>query len=102
MRGLWYFSTCASAVSLLSVTPKTKSMTVDSLGGNVTVRRSETIGSSTGPTVLDNADRLCIAAGLTRVPPRPTNRDRSVSKEISPSAPPFPTIMCSSHGGFSS
>ncbi len=42
-------------------------------GGKETVRRSEMMGSSTEPTVLDKGDMLCIAAGLARVPPRPTN-----------------------------
>src|ERR1017187_8731405 len=53
-------------------------------GGNETVRRSEMMGSSTEPTVLDKGKRSCIAAGLASVPPRPTNRERSVSHEISP------------------
>jgi hypothetical protein len=33
-------------------------------GGKVTVRRSEMMGSSTEPTVLDSGERFCIAAGL--------------------------------------
>ena len=48
-------------------------MTAVSLGGKETVRRSETMGSSTEPTVLDSGELPCIAAGLARVPPRPTN-----------------------------
>jgi hypothetical protein len=35
-------------------------------GGKVTVRRRAMMGSSTEPTVLDNGEMVCIAAGLAR------------------------------------
>jgi hypothetical protein len=56
----------------------------DLWGGIETVRRSEMMGSSTEPTVLDKGAMPCIAAGLAKLPPRPTNLARSVSQEMFP------------------
>ena len=48
MRALWYFSIYASAASLFSVTPRTKSIVAVSCPAKVTERLRATMGSSTG------------------------------------------------------
>ena len=61
-----------------------------------------TIGSSTGPSLLDSGALPSSAAGDGERPVRPMNRMRSVSNDGSPTVVPCTVIRCIIHGGCSS
>ncbi len=71
-----------------SATPVTMSIRTTSLGSSSTVWRMLTIGSSTGPSLLESGALPSKAAGEASVRCRPMNRMRSVSYDGSPMVVP--------------
>ena len=72
-----YFSSNANAASRVSATPEMICTVADSSGDKVMVRRIATMGSSTEPSVFDNADGAVTAIQHHRVGRRSTATDES-------------------------
>ena len=92
----WYLRMMARAASRVSATPVIRYTVRDSSGLSVTAVRMATMGSSTGPSVLESSagpetvapvtvrlSPISRAAGAAGVRPRPKKRARSVSYDAS-------------------